>query len=127
MSKTEKTEGQKKYDRFMDHVKKAYSASLKKEEVFKKGQALWKDVKSDPSKYQKVVNDLMAISARQQQKSISFWAKSSTKKKTPAREQSEVTQEKEKEKTSSTKENNQPPEKLIIVDEESKLTQGRHF
>ena len=119
MSKPEKSEGQKKYDKFMDYVKKAYSASLKKEDLFKKGQALWKDVKSDPSKYQKVVNDLMAISAKQQQKSITFWAKSSTKKKTPAKEQTEVTHEKEKESTYSTKENDQPPEKLIILDEEN--------
>ena len=119
MSKPEKSEGQKKYDKFMDYVKKAYSASLKKEDLFKKGQALWKDVKSDPSKYQKVVNDLMAISAKQQQKSIAFWAKSSTKKKTPAKEQTEVTHEKEKESTYSTKENDQPPEKLIILDEEN--------
>ena len=59
-----------------------------------------RDVKNNPSEYQKVVNDLKARSAKQQQNTISFRAKRSTAKpketcSSTSVKETEVTQEQE--------------------------------
>ena len=50
--KTEiKSPGQKRYDVFMDNVKKAYADDTR-EFQYRKGQNLWKEVKKNAEKYE---------------------------------------------------------------------------
>lgn len=62
------SDGQKRYDRFMELVKKAYPGNYKKEEVYKIGYNLWRKVKIDEAEYKRVSNDLTAHSAREKKK-----------------------------------------------------------
>ena len=78
------SDGQKRYDRFMELVKKAYPGNYKKEEVYKIGYNLWRKVKIDEAEYKRVSNDLTAHSAREKKKNITFWTQQTKKRPTTA-------------------------------------------
>ena len=45
---------QKQYDNFVDMVRKAYP-EMRKTDVFKKAQTMWKSVKTDQEKYETII------------------------------------------------------------------------
>ena len=67
------SDGQKRFDRFLELVKKAYAGSHKNEEMYKTGQNLWQKVKTDEAEYKTVFNDLTAGSGGKKKKTITFW------------------------------------------------------
>ena len=46
-----KSDGQKRYERFTELMKAAYIGSLKTENIFKIAQDLWQKVEHDPDEY----------------------------------------------------------------------------
>ena len=56
---TDKSDRQKRYDKFVDQVRSAYP-SLSKENQYKKAQVLWNDVKHDNNKIEMCFLDLKA-------------------------------------------------------------------
>ena len=74
------SDGQKRFDRFMELVKKAYAGSHKNEEVYKTGQNLWQKVKTDETEYKAVFNDLTAGSGGKKKKTITFWPQQTKKR-----------------------------------------------
>ena len=57
------SEGQKRYEKFIDKVREAYPC-LNKEQHFKKGQEMWNTVKNDPEEIGRATLTLDAAVAK---------------------------------------------------------------
>ena len=139
------SDGQKRYERFIELVKAAYVGSLKTENIYKNGQDLWRKVRHDPDKYQQVVNDLKSRPAKQKQSTITFWGKAASKhwstldaQNSAAGESTteifyskdieEIFDSKDKEQISGSKDTEQiPPTKVVVMDEEEEGSEGESF
>lgn len=65
-------EGQKKYDKFIQLVKEAYTG-LSKEKVYSKGQELWRKVKNEPDEYNKIVLNLKTMATKSKSQNSKIW------------------------------------------------------
>ena len=123
---------QKRYDRFMELVKKVYAGSDKNKEVYKIEQNLWRKVNTDEAEYKRVFNDLIACSAREKRNTITFWTeqaekrfpsadvqkKEDTQSKPEAQNTSEANTSVEGEEKSSNSAEGNTPTKVVIIDDE---------
>lgn len=73
------SDDQKRYERFMELVKKVFTGSHQKEKMYKIGQNFWRKVKADEAEYKSVFNDLIARSVREKKKTVKFWAQQAKK------------------------------------------------
>ena len=66
------SEGQKRYEKFIDKVREAYPG-LNKEQQFKKGQEMWNKVKNNPEEIGRAMLTLDAAVAQPESQNTKIW------------------------------------------------------
>ena len=66
------SEGQKRYEKFIDKVREAYPG-LNKEQQFKKGQEMWNKVKNYPEEVGRAMLTLDAAVAKHKSRNAKLW------------------------------------------------------